>query len=103
MDKSRKANIEQFLQDPGEPCHLGCSEEEYADMADRAREISPLKRCSVKDWGWVDLDVGEEKLGYIEGRNTRPGVLYADYCIEDELRRFYIGSWVRTTPLAKFV
>lgn len=103
MDEERKAEIERFLKEPGEPCHLGCSEDEYDEMADRAREISPLKRCSVKDWKWVDLNVSEEELDYIKRRGTRPVVLYADYCIEDEMRRFSIGSWVRTTPLAQFI
>lgn len=102
MDDEKKAEIEAFMKDPGQPLDFGCDPDKFPEYIKRAREIRSKKTCVVKRWIWVDLDVSDKHMKMITDYGTQPALIYAHHCIEDSAGRFRAGDWVRSTPLVEF-
>ncbi len=58
--------------------------------------------CIVRDWVWIDLDMGEAQSTLLQHSGRLPVIAYASTVIFDSARRFDVGDFVRTSPLVSF-
>lgn len=58
--------------------------------------------CLVRDWIWLDLDVTDAQRAELEKTHRQTVILYAHTVIYDSARRWDVGDFVRTSPLASF-
>jgi len=92
MDKL--SDLQRVFNEPGTPIDFGCDETDYDEMMTRCQQIDGNKSvCVVTNWTWWDIVTGKVK-------GAEPiCIVKADKILYDELKRFPIGGWVRTSQL----
>lgn len=58
--------------------------------------------CLVRDWIWIELEMPATQLNALKKQGRSPVILYAHSVIFDSARRWDVGDYVRSSPLAEF-
>lgn len=91
-DELRK--LAEVLYEAGASTNFGCTEEQVDLMKQKCDDYSPCKPiCVVKDWVIWDVEPPKSAPSF------KVSIVKADYIIYDELNRFPVGSWVRTSTI----
>lgn len=86
------------LSSEGTPTDFGCTEDEMESMKERTLTIKPYKPyCIVKHWTIWDVQLYEGN----QDKHEATALIKADHIIEDELKRFPVGGWVRSTLIVE--
>ena len=94
--KRELARLAGVLYEPGVLTDFGCSELQIAQMKQKCEQLSPSKPiCVVKDWAIWDIEPLKS------APELKVSVIKADFIIYDELQRFPIGGWVRTSGIVE--
>ena len=97
MTNEMKREIDRLasvLYKPGISTDFGCSESHIELMKQKCDQFSPDKPiCVVKDWAIWDIKLPQSSPDFAIS------LIKADYIIYDELGRFPVGGWVRTTAI----
>lgn len=92
--KQELARLASVLYEPGVLTDFGCSESQIELMKQKCEQFSPDKPiCVVKDWAIWDIEPPQSSPDFVIS------LIKADYIIYDELDRFPVGGWVRTTAI----
>ena len=92
-----------MLEGGDQSCDFGCSLETVEHMIDLSKSLCPSKPyCTIKDWGWVDLDISENSRAIYRKNNLFPCFVRTETIIYDEAKRPHIDTTVRSTALLGF-
>lgn len=92
--KQELARLAGVLYEPGVLTDFGCTESQIELMKEKCVQLCPNKPiCVVKDWAIWDIEPPKSAPDFVIS------LIKADYIIYDELDRFPVGGWVRTTPI----
>lgn len=95
--------LSQLLNEQGDYCDFGCSEDLVDEMIIRAKELFPTKPyCAVARWSWADIEVDSELAGAIREAGLKPSFIYSSRLISDEKNRWEKEICIRTSLLADF-
>jgi len=83
---------------PSQLTELGCDKSSIEEQKQHCLQINSRKSyCVIKDWCLWQLDIPKEQSSALS--NTI--LIKSDHVIEDELKRFPVGGWVRSSPIIK--
>jgi hypothetical protein len=106
MTLNYKVMLEQFAQllnEQGDYCDYGCSEDKVEEMIARARDLFPNKPCCVVGrWCWADIEFDPEHEKLINAAGFKTCFIYANRVIADEKKRWSENTCIRTTLLVEF-
>lgn len=92
--KQELARLAGVLYEPGALTDFGCTESQIELMKEKCVQLCPNKPiCVVKDWAIWDIEPPKSAPDFVIS------LIKADYIIYDELNRFPVGGWVRTTAI----
>ncbi|GHF88229.1 MULTISPECIES: DUF6957 family protein [Alteromonadales] len=92
--KQELTRLAGVLSEPGVLTNFGCLESQIELMKLKCEHFSPNKPiCVVKDWAIWDIEPPQSAPDCVIS------LIKADYIIYDELDRFPVGGWVRTTAI----
>ena len=92
--KQELARLAGVLYEPGVLTDFGCTESQIELMKEKCVQLCPNKPiCVVKDWAIWDIEPPKSAPDFVIS------LIKADYIIYDELNRFPVGGWVRTTAI----
>ena len=92
--KQELARLAGVLYEPGVLTDFGCTESQIELMKEKCVQLCPNKPiCVVKDWAIWDIEPPKSAPDFVIS------LIKADYIIYDELDRFPVGGWVRTTAI----
>ncbi len=92
--KQELARLAGVLYEPGVLTDFGCTESQIELMKEKCVQLCPNKPiCVVKDWTIWDIEPPKSAPDFVIS------LIKADYIIYDELDRFPVGGWVRTTAI----
>lgn len=92
--KQELARLADVLYEPGVLTDFGCTESQIELMKEKCVQLCPNKPiCVVKDWAIWDIEPPKSAPDFVIS------LIKADYIIYDELDRFPVGGWVRTTAI----
>lgn len=93
--------LDDLLYGPGQP--MAGSEMSDEEAMNHVRHNFPYGYyCIVRQWIWIDFDVSDEQHAELEKTQRQPVILCAHSVVFDIQRRWYVGDFVRTTPLCAF-
>jgi hypothetical protein len=95
--------IADFLYGSGTRGMTGCSPERIEDMVALANQRFPHKSvCVVSDWIYAELEVSEEDRAACLAAGIEPVMIYSSKVVSDPRRPYFVGGWVRSTPMVSF-
>jgi hypothetical protein len=96
-----KNYIEQLsdaFKNPSKLTEFGCELDSIELQINRCREINSQKSyCVIKNWCLWKLETSEGYSSVL----SKTILIKSDYVIDDELKRFPVGGWVRSSPIIK--
>lgn len=95
----------QLLNQVGDYCDYGCTEDKVYEMMVLAKKLFPNKPCSiVASWCWADMDVDGDNRLVMETIGLKPCFIFANKVIHDARNSGdYEGYCIRTTLLEDFI
>lgn len=95
----------QLLNQVGDYCDYGCTEDQVYEMMVLAKKLFPNKQRSiVSNWCWADIDIDGNDRYAIETMDLEPCFIFANKIIYDTQNRVdYEGYVVRSTLLEDFI
>ncbi len=92
----RLLELQEAFNEPGDPIDFGCSLDRQDEIIMLCEELNQNKSiCVVSNWTWWDI-----KSINVDNSDKEPITLVkADKILFDELDRFPVFGWVRTSPL----
>ncbi|OUS23369.1 hypothetical protein A9Q98_14880 [Thalassotalea sp. 42_200_T64] len=90
--------LTKVLYGQGTSTEFGCSDEDVDTMKAFCQKLEPYKPyCVVKHWTIWDIQTPV----ITEGKHPPMALIKADHILDDELQRFPVGGWVRSTAIVE--
>ncbi|WP_410951721.1 DUF6957 family protein [Pseudomonas sp. S1(2024)] len=95
--------ISDFLYGGGTRSMTGCTPDRVQEMVVLANQRFPHKSvCVVSDWIYAELEISEADRAACLAAGIEPVMIYSSKVVSDQRRPYFVGGWVRSTPMVSF-